>query len=131
MALSLGRPRRGRAPLRARRRGPTGAGALRARSPNRERTATTLISLRTAADARAGSAGLALAVADANWYTTEHLFREVRRERVATLLLKCVDYVNAWRRGDPPWDWGRPLACHGPGLWRRELVLPSGWMKRF
>jgi teichuronic acid biosynthesis glycosyltransferase TuaH len=76
-------------------------------------------------------ARLALAVADANWYTTEHLFGELHRPDVATLLLRCVDYVVAWRRGEPPWSWGRRLEQAGPGLWRRDLVLPSGWMKRF
>jgi hypothetical protein len=74
---------------------------------------------------------LALAVADANWFSTENLFREVQRENVATLLLKCLDYQNAWRRGRPPWAWGTPLVQRGPALWQRELVLPSGWMKRF
>jgi hypothetical protein len=74
---------------------------------------------------------LALAIADANWYTTENLFREVQREDVSTLLLKCVDYYNAWRRGQPPWAWGRALTRRGPALWQRDLVLPSGWMKRF
>ena len=74
---------------------------------------------------------LALAVADANWYTTENLFREVQRDDVSTLLLKCVDYYNAWRRGQPPWAWGRALTRRGPDLWQRDLVLPSGWMKRF
>jgi glycosyltransferase involved in cell wall biosynthesis len=74
---------------------------------------------------------LALAVADANWYTTENLFHELHSARVATLLLKCIDYYNAWRRGAPPWQWGRTLTRCGPNLWQRELVLPSGWMKRF
>jgi glycosyltransferase involved in cell wall biosynthesis len=77
------------------------------------------------------SGRLALAVADANWYTTENLFREVEREDVATLLLKCVDFFNAWKRGQPPWAWGRALYRSGPALWHRDLVLPSGWMKRF
>ena len=61
---------------------------------------------------------LALAVADANWYTTENLFREVDRDHVSTLLLKCIDYHNAWQRGQPPWAWGRALAGAGPELWR-------------
>jgi len=74
---------------------------------------------------------LALAVADANWFSTENLFREVRREGVSTLLLSCMDYVNAWRKGLRPWSGGEALRPDGPGLWRRELVLPSGWMKRF
>src|SRR3954471_2554269 len=74
---------------------------------------------------------LALAVADANWYTTENLFREVQHDHVSTLLLKCFDYYNAWRRGQPPWAWGRALTRRGPALWQRDLVLPSGWMKRF
>jgi teichuronic acid biosynthesis glycosyltransferase TuaH len=74
---------------------------------------------------------LAVAVADANWFTTENLFREIHREAVTTLLLKCIDYYNAWNRGTPPWTWGRALACEAAGRWRREHVLPSGWMKRF
>ena len=74
---------------------------------------------------------VALAVADANWFTTENLFREIQNENVSTLLLKCVDYLNAWRRGQPPWAWGRGLTRRGPELWQRDLVLPSGWMKRF
>lgn len=76
-------------------------------------------------------ASRALVVADVNWYTTEHLFREVRRPGVSTLLLKCSDYVNAWHRGELPWSWGASLSSHGPRLWQRELVLPSGWMKQF
>lgn len=72
---------------------------------------------------------LALAVADVNWFTTENLFREVGRENVSTLLLDCSDYVNAWRRG-LPWR-GTPLRARGPHRWRREVVLPSGWMKRY
>jgi glycosyltransferase involved in cell wall biosynthesis len=81
---------------------------------------------------RVGSgARLALAVADANWYTTENLFQEVRRENVSTLLLKCMDYCNAWQRGLPPWAWGKSLWERTPALWQRDLVLPSGWMKRF
>jgi teichuronic acid biosynthesis glycosyltransferase TuaH len=82
-------------------------------------------------DLQGASARLALAVADVNWYTTENLFREIQRENVSTLLLKCIDYFNAWRRGLPPWSWGRALTKRGPGLWERDLVLPSGWMKRY
>jgi teichuronic acid biosynthesis glycosyltransferase TuaH len=81
---------------------------------------------------QAVEAPLALAVADANWYTTESLFRELERPGVSTLLLKCFDYYNAWMRGLPPWAWGgRALAQRGPRLWQRDLVLPSGWMKSF
>jgi glycosyltransferase involved in cell wall biosynthesis len=76
-------------------------------------------------------ASLALAVADANWFTTENLFREVRRDEVATLLLKCLDYRNAWRGGIPPWGGSRSFAQRGPRLWQHDHVLPSGWMKRF
>ena len=74
---------------------------------------------------------LALAIADANWYTTENLFRALDRPSTATLLLKCVDYYNAWKRGSRPWAWGQPLSESTPNLWTRDLVLPSGWMKRF
>jgi glycosyltransferase involved in cell wall biosynthesis len=84
-----------------------------------------------AAETEAVGARLALAVADANWYTTENLFGELQRPGVATLLLHCLDYYNAWRRGTFPWQWGRPLERQGPATWRREHVLPSGWMKRF
>ena len=76
-------------------------------------------------------AHLALAVADANWFSTENLFSEVHRDDVSTLLLNCIDYRNAWRRGLRPWNWGKPLATRGPNLWTREHVLPSGWMKTY
>jgi teichuronic acid biosynthesis glycosyltransferase TuaH len=74
---------------------------------------------------------LALAVADANWFTTQNLFAETPGERASTLLLKCIDYYNALRQGRPPWQWTRRLDAVGPGLWQRDLVLPSGWMKQF
>jgi teichuronic acid biosynthesis glycosyltransferase TuaH len=74
---------------------------------------------------------LALAVADANWFSTDNLFREVRQDGVATLLLRCQDFRNAWNRGQRPWDWNSPLVMRGPNLWQRELTLPSGWMKQF
>jgi teichuronic acid biosynthesis glycosyltransferase TuaH len=77
------------------------------------------------------SLALALAVADANWFTTENLFRELNREQIATLLLTCIDYRNAWGRGLRPWTWNTPLRSAGRGLWRRDLVLPSGWMKTY
>jgi glycosyltransferase involved in cell wall biosynthesis len=78
-----------------------------------------------------GAIRLALAVADVNWFTTENLFRALDREGVASLLLDCSDYVNAWRRGCRPWR--RPGGLHalGPRTWRHELVLPPGWMKRY
>lgn len=79
----------------------------------------------------ASASSRALVIADVNWYTTEHLFREVRRPGVSTLLLKCRDYVNAWHQGELPWSWGVSLSALGPRLWQRELVLPSGWMKQF
>jgi teichuronic acid biosynthesis glycosyltransferase TuaH len=93
------------------------------------RMATKLIPGSSGGPAKA--ARLALVVADANWYTTENLFRELQCAPVPTLLLKCIDYFNAWNSGAPPWEWGRALACRAPGLWQRELVLPSGWMKRY
>jgi glycosyltransferase involved in cell wall biosynthesis len=74
---------------------------------------------------------LALAVADANWFTTEHLFTEIRRPGVSTLLLSCLDYRNALRRGQIPRPWGRHTIQRREGLWHRQMVLPSGWMKSF
>jgi len=75
---------------------------------------------------------LALAVADANWFSTANLFREVDREGVAALLLKCQDVRNAWNQGRRrPWQWYSPVVERGPRLWERELTLPSGWMKQF
>lgn len=74
----------------------------------------------------------ALAVADANWFTTEHLFRAVPPERAATLLLHCLDFRNAYNQGRRPFkDWALPTFSVGPSVWRRNLALPSGWMKRF
>lgn len=86
--------------------------------------------------ARTPSAGLAstrlaLAVADVNWFTTEHLFREVPSARASALLLRCSDFVNAWRAGQRPWTWQRPSGETRQDVWQRTLVLPSGWMKRF
>jgi glycosyltransferase involved in cell wall biosynthesis len=76
-------------------------------------------------------AGLSLAVADVGWFNTENLFREVDRPSVAVLLLKCLDYVNGWRRGLYPWSTACRLRQSGPAAWDRQLVLPSGWMKRY
>jgi teichuronic acid biosynthesis glycosyltransferase TuaH len=78
----------------------------------------------------AATTPLALAVADINWFTTENLFREVPSGRARTLLLKCIDYQNAWKRGLPPWKWGRELSRRNAESWERDLVLPPGWMKR-
>jgi glycosyltransferase involved in cell wall biosynthesis len=75
--------------------------------------------------------GLSLAVADVGWFNTENLFREIDRESVAVLLLKCFDYVNGWQRGLYPWSRSCRLRRCGPGAWEEQLVLPSGWMKRF
>ena len=83
------------------------------------------------ASTRSASSHLALAVADANWFSTANLFTEVDRQDVSTLLLTCIDYRNALQRGLPPWAWGRSLHRIGPRQWRREHVLPSGWMKTF
>src|SRR5262249_10348754 len=74
---------------------------------------------------------LALAVGDGGWFNVDNLFREVEHGDVATLMLECMDFGNAWSRGLPPWSWGRRLSQSRPGLWRREMVLPSGWMKRY
>jgi len=75
--------------------------------------------------------GLALAVADVGWFTSENLFRDMDRDNVAVLLLKCLDYVNGWRRGLYPWSADCRLRRCGPTSWERQLVLPSGWMKSY
>jgi len=74
---------------------------------------------------------MALAVADAGWFTTENLFTEVPEGRASTLLLKCADVRVAWTKGQRPWNWNRAAIKSSPGLWRRDLVLPSGWMKTY
>src|ERR1700720_2192833 len=48
--------------------------------------------------------GLAFAVADVGWFNTENLFREIDRVSVEVLLLKCVDWVNGWRKAYYPWS---------------------------
>ncbi len=75
--------------------------------------------------------GLALAVADVGWFNTENLFREIDRENVGVLLLKCLDYVNGCRRGLYPWSPDCRLKQRGTTSWERQLVLPSGWMKTY
>ncbi len=74
---------------------------------------------------------LGLVVADAGWFTTENLFREIDDDAVALLLLKCQDYVNGSRRGVYPWSRICRTNPIGPRIWERQHVLPSGWMKRF
>jgi teichuronic acid biosynthesis glycosyltransferase TuaH len=81
------------------------------------------------ADAKAR--GLSLAVADVGWFNTENLFREIDRASVSVLLLKCQDYVNGWRRGVYPWSSSCRLQQVATGSWEQQLVLPSGWMKRY
>ena len=72
-----------------------------------------------------------LVVADATWFSTEHLFAALERPGIETLLLKCLDYRNALARGWSPWTWRRPTHARSARLWERELILPSGWMKSF
>ncbi len=79
----------------------------------------------------AASSQLALAVADINWYTTESLFREIDRESVSILALRCMDYVNGWHRRIYPWSSSRHPQPWGIGGLTRDLVLPSGWMKSY
>jgi glycosyltransferase involved in cell wall biosynthesis len=75
--------------------------------------------------------GLALAVADVCWSSTENLFREIDRDSVGVLMLKCLDYVNGWRHGVYPWSSSCRLRQSGPAHWEQQLILPSGWMKRY
>src|SRR5262249_17018593 len=75
--------------------------------------------------------GLSLAVADACWATTENLFREMDRESLAVLMLKCLDYVNGWRQGLYPWSPACRLRRRSPSAWEQQLILPPGWMKRY
>jgi teichuronic acid biosynthesis glycosyltransferase TuaH len=74
---------------------------------------------------------LALAVADINWFTTASLFRELDDPSVSILALRCMDYLNGWRRGIYPWSTScRPHRWAGNSL-TCDLILPSGWMKRY
>ncbi len=74
---------------------------------------------------------LALAIADINWFTTESLFREIDHASVSLLGLRCMDYLNGWRRGIYPWSSSCRPHRWGNNSLSRDLVLPSGWMKRF
>ncbi|APW59651.1 glycosyltransferase [Paludisphaera borealis] len=74
---------------------------------------------------------LSLAVADVSWYTTENLFRELDDPDVSLLAMRCMDYVNGWRKGVFPWSPSCRQRREGPRLWTRDLTLPPGWMKRY
>ena len=72
-----------------------------------------------------------LVVADAGWFTTANLFREVPAERASTLLLRCSDYRVAWSQGKRPFGWNRPASPWSDAVWEQDLVLPTGWMKSY
>jgi glycosyltransferase involved in cell wall biosynthesis len=74
---------------------------------------------------------LALAVADISWFTTENLFRELDEPTISILALRCMDYVNGWRRGTYPWSRTCRQRPWGHRSFVRDMVLPSGWMKRY
>src|SRR5271165_3103368 len=74
---------------------------------------------------------LALAIADINWFTTQNLFREIDSQSVSVLGLRCMDYRNGWRQGILPWSASCREHAWGQNSLTRDLVLPSGWMKRF
>lgn len=74
---------------------------------------------------------LALAVADVNWFTTQGLFQEAGSPSVSILGLRCLDYRNGWRQGILPWSRSCRERAWGAHSQTRDLVLPSGWMKRF
>ena len=93
--------------------------------------ATTGESRSSAAAKHTRARGLALAVADVGWFNTENLFREIDRQRVSVFLLKCHDYINGWRRGLYPWSNACRLRQSSSTAWEQQLVLPSGWMKRY
>jgi len=78
-----------------------------------------------------GPRALSLAVADVGWYTTENLFRELDDPDVSLLAMRCMDYVNARRKGVFPWSPSCRLRRESDRLWTRDLALPPGWMKRF
>jgi teichuronic acid biosynthesis glycosyltransferase TuaH len=94
-------------------------------------TAMSAARMETGGPAQPASGGLSLAVADACWATTENLFREIDRESVAVLMLKCLDYVNGWQRGLYPWSPACRLRRRGPSAWEQQFILPTGWMKRY
>jgi teichuronic acid biosynthesis glycosyltransferase TuaH len=74
---------------------------------------------------------LALAVADVSWFTTESLFRELDDASVSILALRCMDYLNGWRKGLYPWSSACRPRPWGHGSVARDMVLPSGWMKSY
>src|SRR5262245_37002270 len=74
---------------------------------------------------------LAVAVVDVNWFTTESLFRELDREPISILALRCMDFLNGWHKGIYPWSRSCRSSRWGNRSFVRGLVLPSGWMKRY
>ena len=89
-------------------------------------SSTTLETRSRSEPAQADQRGMSLAVADVGWFNTENLFREIDRESVAVLLLKCLDYVNGWRRGVYPWS--KPAGCgrQAKGRGNGSSFCPAG-----
>ena len=80
----------------------------------------------------ASSKQLALAIADVNWFSTEHLFRALQAPHVHSLLLHCQDFQNAWnayrsRDADTP----ARLTNLADRQSVHRAILPPGWMKRY
>lgn len=78
-----------------------------------------------------GDPGFDLVVADASWIWTERLFSPLADLGVRTLLLKACDWRTAWNQKKPAREWLCPASREGERLWRRQFILPPGWMKTY
>jgi hypothetical protein len=70
-------------------------------------------------------------VADASWSWSERLFTPLASLGQQVLLIKALDWRNAWSQRKPFRHWVGTNRQLEANLWERAYSLPPGWMKSY